>query len=113
MVTASAPSNIALVRYWGKRDQKQNLPMTDSLSVALPLRQGTTTHLAFCDDHDQYALNSQALAPDTLFAKRLAAYLDRFRPASTFFKVDTHNRIATAAGLASSASGFAALAKVL
>ena len=30
-----APANIALVKYWGKRDEELNLPVTDSLSVSL------------------------------------------------------------------------------
>lgn len=113
MVTASAPSNIAVVKYWGKRDQRLNLPMTDSLSVSLPETHGTTTYLAFCEQQDRFSLNGKPLAVDSQFAVRLTRYLDRFRPQGVFFKVDTHNTIATAAGLASSASGFAALAKAL
>ena len=113
MVTASAPSNIALVKYWGKRDQRLNLPMTDSLSISLPETHSTTTHLDFCEQQDHFALNGKPLTAESQFAVRLTRYLDHFRPQGAFFKVDTHNSIATAAGLASSASGFAALAKAL
>ena len=33
--SASAPANIALCKYWGKRDPELNLPVTDSLSMSL------------------------------------------------------------------------------
>ena len=32
---AYAPANIALVKYWGKRDEALNLPVTGSLSISL------------------------------------------------------------------------------
>ena len=47
-VTVFAPTNIALCKYWGKRDVALNLPAMSSLSVTLPNR-GVTTSLALQD----------------------------------------------------------------
>ena len=110
---ATAPANIALVKYWGKRDAELNLPVTDSLSVALtPL--GTQTRLAPRRGGDEVTLNGAAVPPDDPFAVRLARFLDLFRPAPDVgFAVATVNTVPTAAGIASSASGFAALTRAL
>lgn len=108
---AFAPSNIALVKYWGKRDSELNLPLTSSLSVSLD-DLGTHTSIEMAGQ-DEVILNGEILAADHSFTQRLTQYLDLFRPQNTFFKVDTKNNIPTAAGLASSASGFAALTKAL
>ena len=108
--TCFAPVNIALIKYWGKRDTKLNLPVTNSLSIALPNKGTTTTlrvnHLA----NDRYMLNGILLDSENEFSKRLNIFCDHFRFAENWhFDIDTHNNIPTAAGLASSASGFAAL----
>ena len=105
-----APSNIALCKYWGKRDTELNLPVTSSLSISLgPL--GTTTTIEPKDgSDDEVVLNGLPVPADTGFARRLRDFLDPFRPASgAGFRVVTANTIPTAAGLASSASGYAAL----
>lgn len=105
-----APSNIALVKYWGKRDITLNLPHTGSLSISLGNR-GTTTSLRISTTPtDSIRLNGKEIAPHETFYRRLVHFFDRFQsPRRIFFEVDTHNNIPTAAGLASSASGFAAL----
>jgi len=109
-----APVNIALIKYWGKRCAKFNLPVTDSLSVTVPDTL-TRTHIRMIEGpSDQIYLNQHVVAPDTGFAKRLRAFLDYFRgPWAPYFEVRTQNTVATAAGLASSASGFAALVLAL
>jgi diphosphomevalonate decarboxylase len=110
--TACAPANIALVKYWGKRDEALNLPVTGSLSISLgPL--GSQVALSRTDGRaDAIWLNGKMLAADTAFAQRASAYLDLFRPAADFrFELQARNTVPTAAGFASSASGFAALAK--
>lgn len=109
--TAFAPSNIALVKYWGKRDTELNLPLTGSLSVSLG-DLGTKTEI-FLAESDEVILNGERLNSDHPFTQRLMQYLDLFRPDRQCFKIDTINNIPTAAGLASSASGFAALVKAL
>lgn len=107
-----APSNIALCKYWGKRDKQLNLPMNASLSVSLGYL-GTHTRLVPIDyPADEIWLNGDQLLPSSAFCQRVSAFLDLFRtPGSCHFRITTRNSIPTAAGLASSASGFAALAK--
>lgn len=105
---AFAPSNIALCKYWGKRNEELNLPITSSLSVSLD-HLGTRTEVALASGRDVITLNGQPVAQRSPFAKGVSGYIDHFRPPGLFFEVATHNNIPTAAGLASSASGFAAL----
>jgi diphosphomevalonate decarboxylase len=109
----AAPANLALIKYWGKRDEQLNLPLTDSLSLALaPL--GTTTALSLAPGpRDEVVLGGQPLAPETSFARRVTAFLDLFRPPGQGYRVTTENTVPTAAGLASSASGYAALTLAL
>ena len=112
--TAYAPANIALVKYWGKRDEALNLPVTGSLSISLgPL--GSHVELARGQGAgDGVWLNGKQLPADSSFAKRASDYLDLFRPAQDFvFDLKARNTVPTAAGFASSASGFAALAKAV
>ena len=107
---AFAPANIALCKYWGKRNAELNLPVNSSLSISLG-KLGTRTIIKFSKNADRIFLNGKP-APK-VFAARLSAYLDLFRKEGQFFEVRTKNNIPTAAGLASSASGFAALVKAL
>jgi diphosphomevalonate decarboxylase len=112
VATAAAGTNIALVKYWGKRDETLNLPATGSLSLTLD-RLGTRTRVAWGggDGHDRVTLDG---APaDVKVALRVSAFLDRVRARagiSMRASVVTDNSVPTASGLASSASGFAALA---
>ena len=111
--TAVAGTNIALVKYWGKRDEALNLPATGSLSLTLD-RLGTRTRVVF----DGGAGGGDAVTLDgapagAKFAARASAFLDRVRARAGLAAratVETANSVPTAAGLASSASGFAALA---
>jgi diphosphomevalonate decarboxylase len=109
---AQAPVNIALIKYWGKRNEELHLPANDSLSIALDLK--TTTILSQASKEDEILLNGVALSENNPFYERTAAFLSLFRPSSNFFfRVETKNEVPTAAGLASSASGFAALVLAL
>ncbi len=109
-----APSNIALCKYWGKRNKQLNLPMNASLSVSLG-HLGTHTRIVPIDYcADEVWLNGEQLLPSAPFCQRVSSFLDLFRqPGSCYFRVTTRNSIPTAAGLASSASGFAALSKAV
>lgn len=108
-----ADVNIALSKYWGKRQVALNLPTQSSLSITLP-GLGTQTHIQPLDaPQDRIELNGQALKTDTPFAQRISRYLDGFRPSQQAFLIQTINSVPTAAGLASSASGYAALALAL
>lgn len=107
---AFAPANIALCKYWGKRDAELNLPVNSSLSISLG-KLGTHTVVEFAKSADRIFLNGKPAPAD--FAARLSKFLNLFRADGQFFEVRTKNNIPTAAGLASSASGFAALVKAL
>lgn len=108
--TCFAPANIALIKYWGKSNTELNLPMTNSLSIALPNKGTTTTIRVNTLPNDRYYLNGVLLDSGNEFSKRLTVFCNFFRFANNLhFDIDTHNNIPTAAGLASSASGFAAL----
>jgi diphosphomevalonate decarboxylase len=110
-VTAIAGTNIALVKYWGKRDVALNLPATGSLSLTLD-RLGTRTTVAFDDGARDRLILDGAPAGEAETA-RASAFLDRVRARAEIARralVTSHNSVPTAAGLASSASGFAALA---
>ncbi len=111
---AFAPSNIALCKYWGKRDAVLNLPVNSSLSVSLG-QLGTSTEIHVCEKVDRIFLNGELQAAESSFARRVSSFLDLFRPllGGSCFEVRTENNIPTAAGLASSASGFAALVMAL
>jgi diphosphomevalonate decarboxylase len=109
---ALALANVALVKYFGKRDHALNLPAAGSLSLALePLE--TETEISFEPDleRDEVLANGAEAPPP--FSARVSAFLDVVRGlagASDRARVATTNRFPTGAGLASSASGFAALA---
>ncbi|WP_196221366.1 diphosphomevalonate decarboxylase [Sansalvadorimonas verongulae] len=112
---AFAPVNIALCKYWGKRNALLNLPVNDSLSVSLAKKGSTTrVHRIPGAQEDEVFLNGQPVDKDTGFYKKVVAHIDLFRPlVAGCLRVDTVNGVATGAGLASSASGFAALTRAL
>ena len=111
---AFAPANIALVKYWGKRDAELRLPVTSSLSLSLGDK-GAITRISICNaERDQVFLNGVELMSEHTFAHRLSKFLDLFRfSKSYYYRVETHSNIPVAAGFASSASGFAALVLAL
>lgn len=106
--TAIAHPNIALVKYWGKRDERLNLPAVGSLSITLDALR-TRTRVRFDETlaADRFTLDGA----DTQ-TMRVSACLDYLRAAAGIdlrAHVESENDFPTAAGLASSASGFAAL----
>lgn len=111
---AYAPSNIALCKYWGKRDQELNLPLTSSFSISLG-NKGATTELAVSSSpYDVANLNGHQIDWITPFGKRLLAFLDLFRvKRDLHFTLDITTNIPIGAGLASSACGFASLSRAL
>lgn len=111
-VTAVAHANIALAKYWGKADVSRNLPAVPSLSLTLEaLRSRTRVTPDPALEADSIALDG---SPATgRVRERVVALLDEVRALTTTtsrLRVESHNDFPTAAGLASSASGFAALA---
>lgn len=112
MTTAIAHPNIALVKYWGKSDTALNLPATGSLSMTLDVFPTTTTMTV--DDAlaaDVLVLND--VDRDGVPLARVQQFLDLVREAAgatAHARVESTNTVPSGAGLASSASGFAALA---
>jgi len=109
---AQANSNIALIKYWGKRESSLNLPAVGSISVTLAGMK-TVSQVHFQEDlrEDLLILNGkEALPPETT---RVSKFLDIVRETtglSMYAAVKSHNNFPTGAGLASSASAFASLA---
>jgi diphosphomevalonate decarboxylase len=109
--TAKANANIALVKYWGKRDSELNLPMNSSISITLDkLSTTTTVELNPVLTHDIVILDNLVLETSSIQYKRISKHLDLFRNKTSHkAKVTTSNNFPTGSGLASSSSGFAAL----
>jgi diphosphomevalonate decarboxylase len=105
--SAFAASNIALCKYWGKRNGVLNLPINSSLSISLGAL-GTRTKIRHAECNRIF-LNGELQPDDSVFAQRMVDFLDLFPMVGSAFEIHTTNNIPTAAGLASSASGFAAL----
>ena len=104
-----AHPNIALVKYWGKRDAELNLPAAGSLSITLDTLHTRTRVSRRDDEADRVVLNG---GEDPAQTRRVSRFLDRLRALAKVpgaLEVETENNFPTAAGLASSASGFAAL----
>jgi diphosphomevalonate decarboxylase len=112
--SAYAPANIALCKYWGKRDAELNLPQTSSLSISLGKR-GATTELKIIEaPTDQIILNGKLLEASSGFSQRLLQFINLFRPRQNFcVAININSNIPIAAGLASSAAGFASITKAL
>lgn len=108
--TAIAHPNIALIKYWGKRDAAHNLPAVGSLSITLDaLRARTNVVVDPQAGADSVLLNGRE---DPVTAGRVTAVLDLLRRRSgiaSAMRVVSENDFPTGAGLASSAAGFAAL----
>ncbi len=113
-VTARAYANIALIKYWGKQDMPGNVPATPSVSLALDALKTETTVTPLESGDDRFFLNDREVDEKT--QARLKNFLDLWRDQKLLrgtFEVRSRNLFPTGAGLASSASGFAALARAL
>ncbi|MCC6269921.1 MAG: diphosphomevalonate decarboxylase [Microbacteriaceae bacterium] len=112
--TARAHSNIALAKYWGKRDAALNIPAVGSISITLDaLHTDTTVTFRHGLAEDELWLNGSQQDEDYPAMRRVGTVLDlvRERAATNLHAiVVSDNNFPTGAGLASSASGFAALA---
>ena len=109
---AVARANIALAKYWGKADEVLNLPAVPSVSITLsPLTTRTTVRFVDGLEHDRFLLGGKPAEPKEL--ARVSKLLDTVRAAASLAllaEVESENDFPTASGLASSASGFCALA---
>lgn len=133
---AFAPTNIALVKYWGKRNSEINLPVTSSLSISLADKGAKVLLSLHEKNRDEIFLNGKSVDADSKFSQRLIEFLNLFRndgvnanggqtPAAHHgrvrpqhllvpaLRIEIHSNIPIAAGLASSACGFASITKAL
>ncbi|MFW5826951.1 MAG: diphosphomevalonate decarboxylase [Alkalispirochaeta sp.] len=109
-VVAEAHPSLALVKYWGKQPGGVNLPATSSLGVTLEAL--TTRTECRITNQDSLTVDGKSVDPGKLtpFFDEIRAYAGVSPTASWGFAARSWNSFPTAAGLASSASGFAALA---
>lgn len=111
MLVATACANIALVKYWGKRDARLNLPAAGSLSLTLDVLRTWTEVETIDGPADMLELDGTPQTGRAL--ERITAFADLVRArvgSDARIRVKSENTFPTAAGLASSASAFAALA---
>jgi diphosphomevalonate decarboxylase len=132
LATVSAPTNIAVIKYWGKASLEHNTPINSSLSVTLDqadLRAVTTVAASPDFSEDMLWLNGE-LDESASTSKRFRACVDGCKALATTYEKDgttvtkkewqswhvhvsSYNTFPTAAGLASSAAGYAALVATL
>jgi diphosphomevalonate decarboxylase len=113
IATARVGSNIAFIKYWGVADETLNIPLSNSISMTLADAHTTTT-VAWDDtgvlERDAFVLDG--VTQSTARSQRLTRHLDLLRDlAGVNWRawVTSENNFPTASGIASSASGFAAL----
>lgn len=109
--TAKAPANIALIKFWGKKDKALVLPMNNSISLNLSDAYTVTT-VEFDEAITADKVELDGLVLDGDEKERIVKHLERIRKLAGITikaKVTTENNFPRGAGIASSASGFAAL----
>lgn len=112
-ITAIANSNIAFVKYWGKKDAGLNIPMNQSISMTLDENVSTRTTVDFSEKYekDMLILDDKEESGEKL--SKVSKFLDIVRSRAGIkynAKVVSRNSFPAGSGIASSASGFAALA---
>lgn len=109
--TAIAHPNIALIKYWGKKNAKLNLPYNTTIAINLSnLWTMTTVKIAEKYNQDEVIINGKKEEREV---RRVINFLDlirRLAKRKEKVKVVSKNNFPTASGIASSSSGFAALA---
>jgi diphosphomevalonate decarboxylase len=125
MVTVSAPTNIAVIKYWGKASVEFNTPLNDSVSVTLhqdDMRAVTTVAASPTFTEHRLWLNGeekQVKSKELGCIQRVQALATDCRNVtaaewkSMHVHISSYNTFPTAAGLASSAAGYAALVAAL
>lgn len=110
---AWAPINVALIKYWGKRDQELNLPITSSLGRTID-RLGAHVKLSLIQqDKDQLICNNNKEDDNGVFFRIIETFLLKLRPflPEKRLKIAITINLPVMAGLASSAAIFCALTK--
>lgn len=108
-ITARAHTNIALVKYWGKENEELIIPANSSLSLTLDeFYTDTSVHFDESLSSDEVTLNGKVIEDE-----KITKFMDIIRKKSNinaFARIESTNHVPTSAGLASSASAYAALA---
>ncbi|XP_050738669.1 diphosphomevalonate decarboxylase-like isoform X1 [Eriocheir sinensis] len=126
-VTCTAPVNIAVIKYWGKRDEKLILPLNDSISFTLSQDEmcaKTTVSISPTFSEDKFWLNGKEESLDNPRVQNCLKEIRRRASKRKFEGPDknvlswhlhicSENNFPTAAGLASSAAGYACLVYAL
>ncbi len=110
-ITVVAPANIAFIKYWGKRSEKFRIPLNDSISMNLSGAATTTTvEFSSAFEKDDITFSGETISEKEI--ERITTHLDRVRRIAhkkIYARVVTKNSFPKGTGIASSASGFAAL----
>jgi len=120
-LSAEAPSNIALVKYWGKKAEAEQIPMNPSVSFTLSRSKTTTQASLNLKKHPEKAPHLTFYLDGEhkpSFETKIRTFLERIRPYAPFvwdydWVWHSHNTFPHGSGIASSASGFAALAGLI
>ena len=115
MVSASCPSNIALIKYWGKYEKQ--IPANPSISYTLNNCK-TNTSMEFVADEKFSVQTFLSGNEEKKFAEKIEKYfrnIEEFLPwiLKGKYVIKTENTFPHSSGIASSASGFGAVAKCL
>lgn len=109
-ITAQASSDVALIKYWGKKDEQLRLPENGSISLILSgLDTVTTVEFQEKLQKDSVIIQGDSEEGES---ERVKTHLNRIRKLaniSTYAKVVSTNTFPKGTGLSSSGSGFAAL----
>lgn len=110
-IKARAPSNIAFIKYWGKSNEKLRIPANSSISMNLS-NAYTETSVEFGEKLESDLVIIDGKKIEGKEKERITRHIDLIREMagiSTFAEVESKNNFPKGAGIASSASGFAAL----
>ncbi len=109
---ALAHPNIAFIKYWGNRDNELRLPVNGSLSMNLGALY-TRTSVTFREDLHEDVLTVNGMPGNAAASARASAFMDEVRgmaPGTGYAEIVSENNFPMGAGIASSASAYAALA---
>lgn len=104
-VTAKAHANIAIIKYWGKKNEELKIPWNSSISFTLDAFFTTTSFQPY--DKDTFILNGEI--QDEIETRKVFEVVNIFRKDNAGILIKSNNSMPTAAGLSSSSSGLAAL----
>ncbi|KAL3100031.1 hypothetical protein niasHS_001957 [Heterodera schachtii] len=122
-ITIQAPVNIALIKYWGKRNEELVLPLNDSIAITID-ELSATTHITIGPDVSTDSVTLNGVGIDIAGSSRFRNVFQQIREYSNrkrklkgehaskdwHTKIESSTNFPTSAGLASSAAGFAAIA---